>query len=284
MKNLFTKRPAAELPATAETVSDATVSARTKVERLAAMELRHFSRFRELERKAAEVRSIIGQQIVTAELEGRPVPDVEGRLAALAPAREAAWVAMNAARDQRRAGILDFQRARAGEVRARATELRTQAQKRKLTTDDLLRRLAEHEGVEYLPHSTLASFQIAVGVLPHDDSDQQWRREGIRFPQTDGMLAEADRLGIQADEVERTGVRDWGAVRADGIDNLFIAVLQDPSSLGPPLPEILAWGEKAETEMRQRNPGAAGAGFVLVWRQERLQFERSTCEPVLTRG
>jgi hypothetical protein len=75
MRTLFTKRPAAELPAATVTVSDAIVSARTKVERLAAMELRHFECWRGLGVEIEEERASIGSDTVEAELNGSPAPD-----------------------------------------------------------------------------------------------------------------------------------------------------------------------------------------------------------------
>jgi hypothetical protein len=269
-KNLLTR--AAEV-----FTGDPVEAAKAKIDALATLEMKHFSRFRELGREIEAARATGGDEIINAEIDGGPLPEIARRLTELAGERESASLAMGAARSKRREAILRYYKLQAAALRERAAKLRAEAGERRSVTDELLAKLAVHEECTYIPRKYLILVQLAGGAILADVPHETLRREGIKdFPKSELLTREAEGLEREAAERERQPVSDSGAVAGGSLDEVIAAMANTPETIGPNLQELETWAVEGEARVRASRPHpGVRVKFMVSWRRGEIDSGRS---------
>ncbi len=204
-----------------------------------------------VERAQAEVRRLVDQERAfslerreaLAQLQtlapgtGEPTPEAQAKVLAKAKRQqervEALEAAETAVRTAREAAITECHVAEAQHLQAEATQLRDQAAERGALTDELLAKLADHEGVAYVP-------------APYGGPTI-----------TAALLADAEAKESRAAKLTSAGfVPKSGGVRGDGVDSLAEAVWADPFRIGPTWHEIEAWYSEASAAALEEWQGA----------------------------
>jgi hypothetical protein len=188
-----------------------------------------------------------------------------------------AGVAVDAARERRRAAVVERWKAEARPLRAEATRLREQADRHRVRTDELLAALYEHEGCAYEPTYRPAPLDL-VGLVDPAAVDP-------RLPATAQLRARADALDARAGILETREVPDAGQVaRAPSVDDLVEDIDRlDALQVGPRLDHVAEWGAPAFEAVRSRSerllPAEEGHGDAVVlnvfWRDGRIDEQRS---------
>jgi hypothetical protein len=245
-------------------------AARAEVQRLHAAEVSIGDEWRALRARLPRVEMAAASAVV-AEILGDPLaPEASQVDVAAARARRDALVAATAeVRSRRRAAIGAAYVAEAASLRARAAQLRADADKRQLTTDRLLAQLEAHEGLRFVPPSTL---------IPQSGPTVTGGVEYLRpYPRTVMMRRTAAALDRQAEELERRAPTDRGAFVAASVDEIVERLRGwDAMELAPPLPEVIECVERETAALqarlsRVRTPAGQGLGaseleYEIVWR------------------
>lgn len=202
---------------------------------------------------------------------------------------EALASAVVAARRVREVAVLAAWGAEGELLRQDGATLRVEAGVLQAKADDLLCKLRELTGADFVAGPRVEFFDVPLFRPLQYGADAQTTQMVTLLARADALDEEARVLGLR--EVSRAG----SASGAD-VAGLFAAVAADPFRIGPTLAELSAWALTAEAaarsvwqaaRWREHEPAddaawsAAGVTFVALWRVGRIVLSESSC--VVTR-
>jgi hypothetical protein len=234
-----------------------------RIHQLHRAEMELSARVEELQRAIERAASDAGDSMLAAHLDptGAQRPP-EPNLTALRADLDSVTAAIISARAQRRAAILELWRGQAHELRQRARALKDEAAERAKRTDELLRQLAEFEGVSYVP----------AGPAPQSrahssDAPPALTISYVAVPRTQLLIEQAANLEMQARRIEAQTPIDSGELRASNSAELVSLVEAfDALKFTPSIPDLRAWLRPVEL---------AQLVLVLDWRNGAIDETRS---------
>lgn len=264
--------------------------ARAEVARLMAVEA-DFSR--QLTRKQAIAKGVdLGSETLEAALAGddKAAARAANKAAKAAAEAEALASVIGAARDRRSGAILAAWRAEAALREQEAETLRVTAGALQVRIDDLLARLKDESGVEYVPGPRAEYLDVGLA---------QPLRYGIDAAptQVDTLKVRAAALDEEARELAAREVSRAGSASGADVGQVFAAVCAMPTVIGPTLAELSAWAQVAEAAAREawqaprwrdHEPAddaawsAADKTYTVLWRVGQIVPNESAC--TVTRG
>lgn len=249
----------------AKNTTDPIESARRVVERLHAAEVDLTDRRAAKVAELSEAEREAGAVTLNAALSGGgTAPAVISRAAMLQAEIGAIDQAIDTARMQRREAIVRVWHEEAKPLRARAEELRREADARQPKTAELLRQLEEWEGIRYEPRQPLPA-----GVIPADFQGGAPLIIEIPTPRTALLRLEADGLDQQAADLERRTVPDRGSVQAGNADELIERIRAwDAMMIAPTLTSVTAWARAAEQRQQERIARSISPAALQSWAAE----------------
>lgn len=177
--------------------------------------------------------------------------------------------AIKASRARRVDAIKAYYTSEAAQLHHDASKLRLQAEMRRATTAELLAKLKEHEGIDYMPvayHPVLNQYQLAPTPATHSER----------------LEAQAEQLDRRAQTKESEPIRDFGQIQASSANDAIRQIENlSPLEIAPMLPDVARWlAEQApkvvayETKARKATDGWRIIGgntvIALVWRAGEL--------------
>lgn len=217
------------------------------VQKLHAAEITLSDKLAALRAALAEAEAEAGEEALSNILDSGTERSAARRVNSIRSEISASERAIDAARMRRKAAILDEYQAQAIPLRRDAANKRNEATKRQRTTDDLLSKLREFEGVEYAPYQGANLTPMRgdmIGGAP--------LMRIIATSKTDMLVLEAQTLDAQADAWEAKAVREHGQIEGDAETVLATIRQWDAYMIAPSLPSVSAWIEAVTTPLRER--------------------------------
>lgn len=263
-----------------ETKNETPTEQRRTVEHLLEQELAWYGRRRSAVERLNAAGREAGEDLISAGDPAAALSEKSFAAASLRAEIEACESAVVEARRQRMIAIADVWRCEAQELRRSAEPLIVDADKRQMTTDRLLARLREFEGVDYAPPDTRGPRPDpeTIGGAPTVVMIPVPKTALIRHRAAE-IEAQAQAMDARAAKIEqgRNKTVD-GHARGSSLEQLLSAATRDPMVVAPSPIDIEEWAvaaEKAERHRRARRqttdaayvPVDAPMVFSIIWRK-----------------